>query len=224
MKKHKLYMTDEFGHFNGYDRKKVWIDEQASVLRIGKTKVPLAEITACEPRLLARGGGHFLAIDVCGPTINDYEPTTLMLIHKNFFGSTKLARMRELADELQPFIEGNVGLERPDNGEAHPEGTLRAQYALNISLVLAYYRSLWYSYDKRKTIITKTIFLMLLGGTINVFGPLLVAVPFDNYRMSRNLAQVGWSKPAALVAYLLATVPAFAFWTSVIIWWLVGKE
>lgn len=212
MKVYKFYMTDVVGGFNGYDRQKVWVDTATSLLHIGRTVLPLAEITACEVRPLPLGKGWFLAIDVCGPSINDYQPTTIRLIHKNFFGVTKQQVMLEAAAEIQPLIKGNIPLPRPLIQSAVEQGKLQAQYTLNISLLIGLYRKQWYSYDTTKKILLKTTFLMLLGGVINIFGVLLLAVPYDNYQMSKNLTAAGWSRRTALITYALTTVPVYVWW------------
>ncbi len=224
MKRHKLYFTDESGGFNGYDRQKVWVDEAHAVLRVGtKMKIPLGEITAVEVRPLpAAKNGAFLAIDVCGPTVGNYGPTTLRLIHKNFFAATKVERMQALVDELAPLVQGNVPLERPAE-EAVPEGTLQAHYALNISLLIGYYHKIWYSYDGRRTIAAKTVLLMLLGGVVNIAGILLFVVPIDNLRMASNLQSIGWPKARRVTAYIILTYPAYAYWLAHVILWITKK-
>ena len=151
---------------------------------------------------------------------------TLMFIHKNFLGMTKVDRMRAFADELAPHIKGNTPVidYRPAGAPGSVEGKLQGQYALNVSLVIGYYRKVWYAFDNPKSIATKTLLLMLLGGTVNVLGVLLVAVPFDNFHMARNLMAAGWSKQNASIAYILLTCPAFVFWLVLILKWTVFKR
>jgi hypothetical protein len=223
MKKHKLYMTNDTGSFNGYDQKKVWIDTKASELSIEKIKIPFAEIVACELRPLPIDKGSFLAIDICGPSVNNSDPTTIMLIHKNFFGITKNEPMQEVVDELKPLIENNIPPKHSREQTSISAGKLKAQYTLNVSLLIALYQKKWYNYDCREKIIAKTILLMLIGGVVNVMGILLILVPFDNYKMSRNLLVIGWSKRSVLIAYVITTIPAYALWTYSIIRWTIDK-
>jgi len=215
MKKHKFAMTDMAGRTGWFSEQSVWFDTQTAVLFVGRTKIPLREITAVEIRPLPRGRGDFLAIDVCGPSINQYMPTTIRLIKKNFFDVGKIAPMKAFLDELQPLIQNNVPLIPPVAEQVMPAGLLQAQYALNVSLLLGFIRKLWYSYDKRGMIITKTLLLMLLGGVVNVAGVLLLVVPFDNFKMQRNLQLVGWPKWLAIMAYVLTSSYGYVFWILV---------
>lgn len=227
MKKHKLYLCNELGRFDGFDRRSVHVDEVADCLRIGKKLVvPLGEIMAVHVRPLARNARYnCLAIGVCGPSFEGGAPTTILLIHKDFFGRTKDAPMEALANELAPIIEGNLPPEPSEFPEADEplEGRLRVQYALNISLLIGFYRKLWFSYDTARTTVWKSLFLMLLCGVINMFGVLLVAVPFDNFKMSRNLVKAGWSKGAALIAYVVLSFPAYIWWAIVIAGFISGR-
>ena len=226
MRKHKLYLCNERGEFDGFDRRNVYVDEAADCLRIGKKLgIPLREIVAVQVRPLpANAKCNCLAIDVHGPTLEGGEPTTILLLHRSFFGYTKDAPMRALADELAPMIEGNVPpapSEFSEPGETL-QGRLQVQYALNISLLIGFYRKLWFSYDTARAAVWKSLFLMLLCGVINIAGILLVAVPFDNFKMSRNLVKAGWSKGSSLVAYIILSFPAYIWWAIVIVGWTVG--
>jgi hypothetical protein len=202
MAKHKFYFTDDAGRYNGYDRKTLWIDIPGRRLCIAhQMSIPLREIMAVEVKPLPCASKTMhLAIHVCGPSVGGGKPTTLLLIHRNFFCMTNVQAMVAFANEIAPLIKANTPvtddavLKVPD---AEP-GRLQAQYALNISVAIGYYRKLWYLFDPSKTIVAKALMLMTLGGIINVFGVLLVAVPFDNYRMSRSLIVAGWPRRRAL--------------------------
>lgn len=228
MSKHKFYFTNETGSFNGYDRKKLIIDTHSEVLRIeGEVTIPLREIMAVEVRPLPRAKKTmYLAIEVCGPSIERGSPTTLMFLHKNFLGYTKVEPMKAFADELAPLIKGNAPLRdyRPTDISSNEGDRLQCQYFLNVSLIIAYYRKPWYSFDKPATIPLKTLLLMLLGGTVNVLGVLLVAVPFDNVRMKQNLEVAGWSKGNAWIAYIVTTSPVYLFWLVMILRWTIFKS
>ena len=222
MQKHKMYFTDKWGGYNGYDRQTVFIEEHSGVLHVGKRlTIPLVEIMAAEVRPLpGRPKTNFLAIDVCGPTVEGGKQTTIALIHKNFLGNTKDAPMQALVDELRAFITGNSPVPVALVSESEPPpGLLKAQYALNISLLIGFYRKLWYSYDSKSAVATKSLLLMLLAGIVNLAGVLLVAVPFDNYRMSRNLVSAGWSRRSAIAAYVLLSCPAYVWWVVTICRW-----
>jgi hypothetical protein len=227
VKKHKLYFTDDRGSFGGFDRIVLKTDLINGLLHVGRElKIPLRDIAAVELRPLpnAPNKSH-LAIDFASPAIENGKPITLRLIHKDFLTRTKLAPMQAVVDELSPVINHNAAgntLRNPDE-LLETGGILEAQYALNVSLLITYWRKLWYSYDRPKLIAIKTLGLMLLGGVVNVLGVLLVAVPFDNYRMSKNLTKIGWSKTAAQIAYFALTYPAIIFWFVVLIRWLTAK-
>jgi hypothetical protein len=64
---------------------------------------------------------------------------------------------------------------------------------------------------------------MLLAGVVNMFGVLLVAVPFDNYRMSRNLVSAGWKRSTAIWVYLALTYPAYFWWSVQIFHWVARR-
>ena len=129
--------------------------------------------------------------------------------------------MQAVVDELQPLTKGNLKADPAELNAAQPvgEGLLQGQYAFNISLLIGFYRKLWYSYDKPSVIVAKTILLMLLAGVLNILGVLLIAVPFDNFNMSRNLRAVGWSKTATNVTYSVLTFPAYIFWSVYLVKW-----
>ena len=218
-------MTDESGDYSGYDRLAVRVDASQLALRIGKVAIPLAEITDIEVRPLPRAKGRFLAIDVRGPSINDHEPTTVRLIHANFFNVTKDSAMQAVVDEVKPLIQtGAASRCPPPSEQVAPLRRIQAQYALNVSLLITYHRKLWYSFDRPGAVVAKTLLLMLLNGTVNVLGVLLVAVPFDNYRLSRTLVRLGWSRALAMTAFVLSSMPAYAFWASSITRLIIAKE
>jgi len=223
MKKHKLYFTDELGRFNGYDRVVLFINQSEGVLQIGhQLRIPLSEIVAVEVRSLPKNPkSKYLAIDVSGPSLEKGEPTTIKLVHKDFFTRTKIAQMQAVVEELMPLIQANAGADllRIPDPTLQPRGAFQAQYVLNVSLLITFHRKLWYAYDKPSTIARKTLFLMFLGGIVNVFGVLLVAAPFDNFRMSLNLRTIGWSTPATLIAYLALSYPAVVLWLVILIRW-----
>jgi hypothetical protein len=131
--------------------------------------------------------------------------------------------MQEVVDELKPLIENNIPPKHSREQTSISAGKLKAQYTLNVSLLIALYQKKWYNYDCREKIIAKTILLMLIGGVVNVMGILLILVPFDNYKMSRNLLVIGWSKRSVLIAYVITTIPAYALWTYSIIRWTIDK-
>ena len=218
MRKHRFHFAGESGGFNGYDRRKVWIDEHARVLRIGSTlRVPLEGFMRAELRPLPRNPkSRYLAIDVCGPAIEEGKPTTLALVHKSFLANTKIELMQAFVDEKTPLLKWNspVPSQPVFNRMGSGEGRLRGSYALHASLAIAYYRKRWFAFGTPDTMVRKTLFLMLLGRVINVLRDLLVVVPFENYSMSRNLLATGWSRRAGFVAYLLLSYPAYVFWAT----------
>jgi hypothetical protein len=230
MKTYGLYFIDRFGNFNGHDRQKVWIDQAAQTLRIGaKLVIPLTEVRRVELRPLpTRPQVRFLAIDVQGPTLQNGQPVTLSLIHKDFFLRTKAGYMQALVSEISPLISGHR--EEHDAsisdevGSQTTKGRFQAQYALNVSLLVVFYRKLWYSYETPRSICAKTLALMFLNGVVNVFGVLLLAIPFDNYRVSQNLVAVGWSRRSAVAAYLVLTYPAYVWWALQIAQWMAGAD
>jgi hypothetical protein len=227
MKKHKFYFTDSSGAFNGYERQLVWIDATRQILHLGRSlAIPLCDVINAEVRPLPRFPEvPYLAVDVCGPTVENGSPTTLALIHKNFFAKTKRQPMQEFVDEIRPFIKDRtLPLREADSQLVSGNSQYQSVYALNISLVIGYYRKKWYSFDTPTQVFTKTLFLMLLGGVVNIIGVLLIVVPFDNYKMSQNLVRAGWRRPVALWWYVLLTYPAYAFWCVHIVRSLISKS
>jgi hypothetical protein len=226
MKKHKLYLTDAFGNYS--DRIAVSVDPVHGILRVGhKLHIPLADILEVQLRQSEGKRKKLLvAIDFATPSIENGQLTTVRLIHVDFLTRQLTPPLQALINELTPLIgsaaAGNF-LRSPDK-DVRSSGLMQAQYALNVSLAIAYHRRLWFSYDRPALIAWKSIGLMLLGGAINWFGVLIVAVPFDNYQMSLNLRNIGWSKPISLMVYLVLTYPAPTFWTVKLVRWLTKTE
>jgi len=224
MKKHKFYFTDSAGNFNGYDRQTVWVDANQQLLHVGRSlTVPLREVVSVDVRPLPRKPKTpYLAIEVCGPTIENGTPTTVALIHKDFFANTKRRVMQEFVDEIGPLLNSEAA---PASGGFRSVEMKASQhqsnYVLNVSLLIGFYRKVWYAFDFPSRAVKKTLFLMFFGGVVNVIGILLAAVPFDNYRMSKNLVRAGWSNRTAVFCYVFLTYPAYVFWLMQIVRWFL---
>ncbi len=207
MKTHKFYYFDSTGSTDGAQRK-VRIDRDNNILKIASLKIPLPEIVCVEIRHLEGNPKlAFLAIDVCGPTIENGELTTIAMASKNFWGQTVISKMEEFVEEILPLLHDENLQSDMGEGVAPPEGLLQAQYALNISLTIAFYRKLWFAYDKPATIAFKSLMLMVVAGFCNTVGILLIMTPFDNLHLAANLRKVGWPSFLAISTYLLLTFP-----------------
>jgi len=226
---HKLYLADSAaGH--GSERLKVFVDDEGN-LKVGRRlSVPLRHIESCEvtpaPDSEKR---QLVTIVVRSPSLNAGEPTPVYLIHVNFWGMTKTEPMQEFVDEVQPLISDNTfGQESDEAGEnflsraeAAP-GTFEVSYCLNLSLLIVFYHKTWIAYDTPGKALAKT-WLLLLVSVLNVAGILLLAVPFYNWGMAKNIERVGYGRGQRLVAYWLSLLVPFGFWAFHLVSWLTGK-
>lgn len=88
---------------------------------------------------------------------------------------------------------------------------------------MGFYRKLWFTYDTPRAAVVKSLLLMLFNGVLNAFGVLLVVVPFDNFKMSRNLVKAGWPKVGAVAAYVVLSYPAYVWWVLVVLGWVARR-
>ena len=215
--RYKLYLADEAGGYSSYEPLRVEI--LGDTLKIGKRlTVRLAEIASCQLRPIGRGKSEYIELVVCSPDLNRGVPTPVYLIHQHFLsGFTKSNRMEQFVADLAPFIAGNDINQLVEAAaqavEDTPDGHIQVGYVFNCSFVIACYRKTWFAFDAPKKIMFKTYTLIFFGAIVNVIGVLLVAVPFDNWSMSKNIEIVGGSRMHRLAVYFSSLCIPAAFWT-----------
>lgn len=223
---HKLYLADERGGYNGYERLKVHVDGHN--LKIGhRLEVSLSDIESCRiVPIPKRKKGEFIRLVVQSQSLNGGRPTPVNLIHVNFWGTTKRESMQAFVDEVQALIKDNTFDEKPQEENflsraGAPESAFEASYCLNIGLLVFFVHKSWFSFDTPKKALLKT-WLLLLVSSLNFACILLFVIPYYNWGMAKNIERVGYGKGHAVAAYVVSLLFPFGFWLFHIVRWLAS--